>query len=64
MDVAARVSKQKYFGDCPVDLGSRFKRRPLALHLQRRAGKGPSIYLAHLFKTPKAASTQSPDEIA
>jgi hypothetical protein len=49
---------------CATGSASTKGERPLALHLQRRAGKGPSTHLAHLFKTPKAASTQSPDEIA
>ena len=38
-------------------------KRALALHLQRRAGQGPSTYLAHLFKTPMPLSTKGADEI-
>ena len=39
-------------------------KRALALHLQKRAGQGPSTYLAHMFGTPKASSTQGRDESA
>jgi hypothetical protein len=59
LDAAKQV-----LANVPAHRRKAVEERALALHLQRRAGKGTSTYLAHLFKTPKAASTQSPDEIA
>ena len=53
-----------HLASVPPARRSAVAKRALALHLQRRAGKGPSTYLAHIFQTPKASSTQSPDEIA
>src|ERR1017187_8421682 len=44
---------KQILANVPPHLRGRVAERPLALHLQRRAGKGPSTYLAHLFKTPQ-----------
>jgi hypothetical protein len=53
-----------HLASVPPARRSAVAKRALALHLQRRAGKGPSTYLSHIFGTPKALSTKGPDEIA
>jgi hypothetical protein len=51
-----------HLASVPPARRSAVAKRALALHLQRRAGKGPSTYLAHIFGTPKASSTKGADE--
>jgi hypothetical protein len=53
-----------YLASIPPERRSAVAKRALALHLGRRAGRGPSTYLATTSAAITNSPTNGPDEIA